>query len=150
DDPDRLGVWRSVGLRVRSEPVEAGRQCHGTVVRAGEEFGGKWLEIVKATLPKAARVGIILNPANRSSAESIGDMESVAPSLGLQLISRAVKDSLDIDAAFHALTRAHVAAVIIMTDPLVVGETTHIVNVAAIRGVPAVYGLREFVDAGGL
>jgi ABC-type uncharacterized transport system substrate-binding protein len=49
-------------------------------------------------------------------------MESVAPSLGLQLISRAVKDSVDIDVAFDALTRAQVAAVIIMTDPLVVGE----------------------------
>jgi ABC-type uncharacterized transport system substrate-binding protein len=67
-------------------------------------------------------VGIILNPANRSSAERIGEMESVAPSLGLQLISRAVKDSVDIDVAFDALTRAQVAAVIIMTDPLVVGE----------------------------
>jgi putative tryptophan/tyrosine transport system substrate-binding protein len=114
------------------------------------DFGGKSLEIVRAIIPTAPLVGIILNPANRSSAERIGEMESVAPSLGLQLISRAVKDSVDIDVAFDALTRAHVAAVIIMTDPLVVGEATHIVNVAAIRGVPAIYGLREFVDAGGL
>jgi putative ABC transport system substrate-binding protein len=115
-----------------------------------KNFGGKWLEIVRAIIPKASLVGIILNPANRSSAERIGEMESVAPSLGLQLISRAVKDSVDIDVAFDALTRAQVAAVIIMTDPLVVGETTHIVNAAAIRAVPAIYGLREFVDSGGL
>jgi len=74
----------------------------------------------------------------------------VAPSLGLQVMSDVVKQSADIDNAFAAVTRAHVAAVVIMADPLVVGEKAHVVKAAAAHRVPAIYGFREFVDAGGL
>ena len=48
------------------------------------------------------------------------------------------------------MTRAHVAAVVVMADPLVVGEKAHVVKAAAAHRVPAIYGFREFVDAGGL
>jgi putative tryptophan/tyrosine transport system substrate-binding protein len=48
------------------------------------------------------------------------------------------------------VTRAHVGAVVIMADPLVVGEKAHVVKAAAAHRVPAIYGFREFVDAGGL
>jgi putative ABC transport system substrate-binding protein len=113
-------------------------------------FGGKWLEIVKATIPQASLVGVILNPTNRSSVERLSEMESVAPSLGLRVMSHVVKKSADIDDAFVAVTRAHVAAVVIMADPLVVGEKAHVVKAAAAHRVPAIYGFREFVDAGGL
>jgi len=77
-------------------------------------------------------------------------MESVAPSLGLRVMSHVVKKSADIDDAFVAVTRAHVAAVVVMADPLVVGEKAHVVKAAAAHRVPAIYGFREFVDAGGL
>src|SRR5262249_42963036 len=77
-------------------------------------------------------------------------MESVAPSLGLQVMSHTVKKSTDIDDAFAAVTKAHVAAVVIMADPLMVGEKAHVVKTAAARRVPAIYGFREFVEAGGL
>ena len=127
-----------------------GGNITGLAFGLAENFGGKWLEIVKATLPKASLAGILLNPANRSSVERLGEMESVAPAVGLQLISRTVKRSVDIDVAFDALTKAHVAAIIVMTDPLTVGDVRHIVNAAAVRRLPAIYGLREFVDAGGL
>src|SRR5215467_6593480 len=74
-------------------------------------FGGKWLEIAKATVPQASLVGVILNPTNRSSVERLSEMESVAPSLGLRVMSHVVKKPVDIDDAFVAVTKAHVAAV---------------------------------------
>jgi ABC transporter substrate binding protein len=40
-----------------------------------EGFGGKWLELVRYTMPKASRVGFIWNPANRSIARNLKDME---------------------------------------------------------------------------
>lgn len=98
-----------------------------------ENFGGKWLELVRAAIPKASLVGIILNPANRSGTEALKEMETLAPSLGLRLIPQTVQRPADLEAAFGALTRARVAAVIIMTDPLVVGQTPHIVKAAADR-----------------
>jgi len=48
------------------------------------------------------------------------------------------------------VTRANVGALIIVTDPLVVQQTAQIVRLAAARRVPAIYGLREFVESGGL
>jgi ABC-type uncharacterized transport system substrate-binding protein len=48
------------------------------------------------------------------------------------------------------VTRAHVGALIVQTDPLVVSQTARNVRLAAASGLPTVYGLREFVDGGGL
>jgi putative tryptophan/tyrosine transport system substrate-binding protein len=115
-----------------------------------EGFGGKWLELVRYTMPKASRVGFIWNPANRSIARNLKDMELLAPGLGLQLSSHPVRSADDIDAAFDAVSRARVAALIVGTDPLVVGQKAKVVALAAARRIPTIYGLREFIDAGGL
>jgi ABC-type uncharacterized transport system, periplasmic component len=77
-------------------------------------------------------------------------MKALAPGLSLRLSSHPVRSSEDIDAAFATVTRARVGAVIIQTDPLVLGQTAQIVRLASASGIPTVYSLREFVDAGGL
>jgi putative tryptophan/tyrosine transport system substrate-binding protein len=77
-------------------------------------------------------------------------MELLAPGLNLQLSSHTVRSAADIDAAFAAVSRARVAVVIVLTDPLVVAQKARLVGLATARSIPTIYGLREFVDAGGL
>ena len=127
-----------------------GGNITGLSLAQGENFSGKWLQLVRETVPKASRVGIIWNPTNRSGATSLREMEALAPGLSLRLSSHPVRSPEDIDAAFATVTRAHVGALIVQTDPLVVSQTAQIVRLAAASGLPTVYGLREFVDAGGL
>jgi putative ABC transport system substrate-binding protein len=127
-----------------------GGNITGLSFAVGESFSGKWLQLVRETVPKASSVGIIWNPASRWGASSLQEMKALAPGLSLRLSSHPVRSREDIDAAFATVTRAHVGALIIQTDPLVVGQTAQIVSLASASGIPTVYSLREFVDAGGL
>jgi putative tryptophan/tyrosine transport system substrate-binding protein len=139
-----------VGTGLVQSLARPGGNITGLSFGQGETFGGKWLELVRDTIPKATRVGIIWNPTNRSGAEIIKEMEVLAPQLGLQLSSHAVQNGTDIDAAFAAVSTARTAALIVQTDPLVVSQKSRLVSMAAARRIPTIYGLREFVEAGGL
>jgi putative ABC transport system substrate-binding protein len=61
-----------------------------------------------------------------------------------------VRSAADIDAAFADVSRARAAALIVLTDPLVVSRTAQLVELTAARHIPTIYGLREFIEAGGL
>jgi putative tryptophan/tyrosine transport system substrate-binding protein len=115
-----------------------------------EGFSGKWLELIREIMPKASRVVFIWNPTNRSGARNLEDLERLAPEFNLQLSSHAVRSAIDIEEAVAAVSRAHISALIVGTDPLVVGQKAQLVELAAAKRIPTVYGLREFVDAGGL
>jgi putative ABC transport system substrate-binding protein len=141
-DPVRSGFVQSL--------ARPGGNITGLSVAQAEHFSEKWLELVKDTVPKASRVGIIWNPTNPILGANLREMVAVAPGLGLQLSSQPVRSVTDIDAAFAAMARTRVAALIVQTDPLVVSRTAQILRLAAAHRVPTIYGLREFVDAGGL
>jgi putative ABC transport system substrate-binding protein len=77
-------------------------------------------------------------------------MKVLAAKLGLRLSLRSVQSPGDIDAAFAALTRARVGALIIATDPFITAQRAQVVRLATASGIPTVASLRYFVDAGGL
>jgi putative tryptophan/tyrosine transport system substrate-binding protein len=95
-------------------------------------------------------VEIIWNPANRTSTATVKQLERLAPGLNLQLSPHSVRSAADIDAAFADVSRARAAALIVLTDPLVVSRKAQLVELTAARHIPTIYGLREFIEAGGL
>src|SRR5215831_10909006 len=137
-----------VGLGFVESLAHPGGNITGLSLAQGEGFGGKWLELVRDTMPKVSRVGIMWNPANSSQTVPVKQMERLALGLKLQLSLHTVQSAADIDAAFDAVSRARVAALILLTDPLVVARKAQIVGLVATRRIPTIYGLREFVDAG--
>src|SRR5262249_50130433 len=139
-----------LGLGFIASLAHPGGNITGLSMAQGEDFSGKWLELVRDSVPKASRVGIMWNSANRSLADSLKQMELLAPRFGLQLSSHIVRTTADIDAAFAAISRARIAALIVQTDPFVVSQKTHLVGLAAAGHIPTFYGIREFVDVGGL
>jgi putative tryptophan/tyrosine transport system substrate-binding protein len=78
------------------------------------------------------------------------DMQAAARSLGLEITVVDASGESEIDAAFAILVRDKVGALIINTDPLLLGQREQIVQLAAGHKIPTLYFLREFVDAGGL
>jgi len=141
-DPVGLGLVKSMG--------HPGGNITGLSFGQGEDFGGKWLELIKETVPKVSRVEIIWNPANRTSTATVKQLERLAPGLNLQLSPHSVRSAADIDAAFADVSRARAAALIVLTDPLVVSRKAQLVELTAARHIPTIYGLREFIEAGGL
>jgi len=127
-----------------------GGNITGLSFAVGTNFSGKWLELVHDAVPKASRVGVLWNPTSRLGAASLEEMRTLAPGFRLQVSSHPVRTPEEIGSVFAGATRARVGAFIVQTDPLTVSQTAQIVRLAAASGIPTVFSLREFVDAGGL
>ena len=115
-----------------------------------EQFGGKWLELLKEAAPRVSRIAFLWNPANHSSASSWKTMRGLAPTLGLALQSVEIRERKDIDAAFAAIMRDRADGVIVDSDPVNGSNQERIVEFAAANRLPVIYVWRRYVDAGGL
>ena len=114
------------------------------------EFGGKWVELLHELAPHAIRVAMLWNPLNAASRNLVQAVWEAAGSLGLTLLSDEAGQPEDLPKAFDAIVEQKPDALIIDTDALILSHRRSILEFAAVHGVPAMYGLREFVDEGGL
>ncbi|MGH7331439.1 MAG: ABC transporter substrate-binding protein [Candidatus Rokuibacteriota bacterium] len=114
------------------------------------ELGGKWLELLKETVPGLSRVGVLWNSYSLYPWLVVRETERVAPALGVQLESLELRVPEDLDQAFEAALLRQVDALMTVEDFLTVTHRARIVDFAAKSRLPAVYGSREFVEAGGL
>jgi putative tryptophan/tyrosine transport system substrate-binding protein len=114
-----------------------------------DDLAGKQLELATQLVPALARVGLIINVVSgviidRQEAETAGKR------LGLELVAAEVREPNDLDTAFQVLSSKHVQAVIVLVDGMLFQERERIAQLAASARLPAVYGFRDHVDAGGL
>jgi putative tryptophan/tyrosine transport system substrate-binding protein len=114
------------------------------------ELGGKRLQMLKELLPGVSRVAILWNAANPYPAHVFRETGGAARTLGIQLQSLEVRSPGDFPSAFDAAVRQRAEALVTVEDPLTAGQRTQIVDFAAKTRLPAMYGLREFVEVGGL
>ncbi|TMH06436.1 MAG: ABC transporter substrate-binding protein, partial [Betaproteobacteria bacterium] len=122
----------------------------GMTFLAGPEIAGKQLQLLKEVAPTASRVAVLTNPTNKSHAAFARELKVAARSLGAQLQVLEAPNPDQLDSAFAAMTRERVAALLVLTDSMFVGQQQWIVDLAAKSRLPALYSQREFVDAGGL
>ena len=114
------------------------------------DLGGKFIELVHELVPHAARVAMLWNPSNGASRDLMQAMREPAGSLGLSLLLYETRRPADFPIAFGAITEQNPDALVIDTDVLLISHRKSIVEFAAERRLPSVYGLREFVVDGGL
>jgi putative ABC transport system substrate-binding protein len=114
------------------------------------EYGGKLVELLHELAPRAARAAVLWNPLNAASQKLLQAMHDAAGHLGLSLLPHETRRPADFPTAFDAITEQNPEAMIIDTDVLLISYRKSIVEFAAAHRLPAVYGLREFVDDGGL
>jgi putative ABC transport system substrate-binding protein len=110
---------------------------------------GKRLEIIKETLPKLARVGVLLNPAYPSGLV-LKETRSAGQELGVQVQSLEVRSSNDIDRAFEAATKAQAGALVVAQQAPINTNPKRIVELAAKRRLPAIYADTPWIHDGGL
>jgi len=114
------------------------------------ELGGKRLELLKDLLPRMSRVAVLWNAANPYPAAVFKETERAAQTLGIEVQSLEVQGPDDFGSAFEAAKRQPPDALITVEDPLTMNFRSQIIDFAATYRLPAIYGLRLFVDAGGL
>jgi putative tryptophan/tyrosine transport system substrate-binding protein len=116
------------------------------------EFGmaAKWLELLKEIAPHVTRAAVLRDSAIAQGAGQFGAIQSVAPSLGLEVSPVNVRNADVIEDAIAAFARSSNGGLIVTGSGLAIVHRQLIVTLAARYKLPAVYPLRFFVIAGGL
>jgi putative ABC transport system substrate-binding protein len=97
EDPVKLGLVRSL--------ARPGGNLTG-INLLGLELTAKRLELLREMLPAAARVAVLVNPANAANAQiTLREVEAAGRAMGLQLQIFNASTSREIDAAFAAVGR---------------------------------------------
>jgi putative ABC transport system substrate-binding protein len=115
------------------------------------EYGmsAKLLELLKEIAPNVTRAGIIRDPALASGPAQFAAIQSMAPSLGMEVSPINVRDASEIERAIAAFARAKSGLVVI--GSAVVAFHRHLIIAQAARDkLPAVYQERSYVQSGGL
>jgi len=113
-----------------------------------DDLIGKQIELAAQLVPALVSLGLIVNVA--SSVIARQEVESAGKRLGVKLVSAEVREPNDLDTAFKLLSNEHVQAVVILADAMLFQERKWVAELAAAVRLPAVYGFRDHVDAGGL
>jgi putative ABC transport system substrate-binding protein len=113
-------------------------------------LSGKWLELLKEIAPGLTRVAVLRNAATPSGPGQFGVIQTVAPSLRVEVNAVNVLDAGEIERAVAAFARAPNGGLIVTASPLAQRHRDLIVALAARHKLPAVYNERYFVAAGGL
>jgi putative ABC transport system substrate-binding protein len=110
----------------------------------------KRLEMLREFVPGLARVAVLRNPGIAAHAGFWRDTEAAAVKLGMALQPIDIREPNDFEAAFAAATRGNAEALVALDDGLTITHRIRIAALAASARLPAIYGLREFPDDGGL
>ena len=114
------------------------------------ELVGKQLELLKEVVPKVSRVAVLWNPANAGNAPQLREAEVAARVLGVRLQVLEVRGPDQFGRAFAAMTQERAGAFIVLADSMLFSRRTRLAELAAKARLPAVYGVRDHPQAGGL
>ena len=117
------------------------------------ELVGKRLELLKQAVPGVGQVAVLWQPGGageRTQKDMLKEAEVAARALGVRLQFVEARGPADFDRAFSEMTRARAGALTVLGSPMLFNERRRLVDLAAKNRLPAVYGWREVVNAGGL
>jgi putative ABC transport system substrate-binding protein len=142
-NPVESGLVRSL--------ARPGGNITGLASTAGPEIYGKQLQLLRDAFPHISRVGILMNGTTREfHALGMRETEIAARTLGLQRNVIEVREPREFNSAFALLTRTKSDAIFVPADPLFFQHRARLADLAARTRLPAMWGLREHAEAGGL
>jgi putative ABC transport system substrate-binding protein len=114
------------------------------------DLTAKRLQLLKEAIPRLTRVAVLWNPDSVWHAKVVQDLKVVAPSLSVELSSVGARTPEELSAAFSTVTPAHAQAFYVLDDPLFLFHRAALIKLATKARLPTIYGMRQFVDEGGL
>jgi putative ABC transport system substrate-binding protein len=113
-------------------------------------LSGKWLELLKQIAPGVTRAAVLRDPAITAGIGQFAVIQSVAPSIGMEVSPVNVRDAAEIERAVAAFARSSNGGLIVTASALSAVHRNLIILLAARHKLPAVYYRRGFVTGGGL
>lgn len=153
-------LTRSVPIVVTSSGDLVGTGLVASLARPGGNITGlttlspdlsaKRLEFLKEFVAGLKRVAVLWNPDGPAPVRAFKESEAASGQLGLEIQSLEVRAAGDFERAFAALAQRRAQGLMVIADPLILGNVTRVVKLTAEQKVPAIFPHTEFVDAGGL
>jgi putative ABC transport system substrate-binding protein len=142
EDPVRLGLVASI--------ARPGGNLTG-INLFNTELVAKRLDLLRELVPRAARIAVLVNPADGASTETtVRDATAAAQAIGLQIQVVNANTGREIDSAFETIAREGYHALFVGASPYLSGRRVQVAQLAAFNRLPATYSNREYVEAGGL
>src|SRR5262249_19653055 len=142
DDPVRLGLVASLSRPARN--MTGGN-------RFKLELAAKRLELLRELVPRAARIAVLVNPADVAITETqVQQVQAAARAIGLQVQVFNADTSAEIKAAFESIGRERPDAIFVGVTPFLNGRRVQLAQLAAFHRLPAIYAARDYVEVGGL
>jgi putative ABC transport system substrate-binding protein len=140
-DPVETGLVASL--------ARPGGNLTGTTIMA-VEMGPKRLDLIRQLVPNASAIGMLINPNFPTALTEARGVQDAARPLGIEISVLNARTESEIETAFATLIQQKARALMVGTDPLLLGQRDQIAGLAARHAIPTMYFLREFVQAGGL
>ena len=145
-------------MTIVGNPVESG--LIPSLARPGGNITGlslqlsdvtaKRLQLLQEVVPKVSRVAILWNSASPVTPPQFIEAQAAAPGLGIKLESLGVNAPDDFGRAFQGATRRRTGALLVLDDFLLTRHVRQIAAMTVKNRLPAIAGLAEFAEAGGL
>jgi len=113
------------------------------------DLASKRVELLREVVPALRRLAIMSNPDYPAAVLEMGEAESAARTLGLDVVRLEIRRAPDIAPAFEAL-KGRAEALYVATDPILNSYQVRIVTLANLARLPIIANASEFVEAGGL
>ncbi len=143
------GVGDPVGTGLVASLARPGGNITGLSFQT-PELSAKQLELLKEAIPELSRVAVLSNPGNAGTAPMLRETELAARALGVQLRVMEVRSPDQFASAFARMRRERAGALLVLADPLFFLHRAQLAELAAKSRLPAMYGVTEHAQAGGL
>jgi putative ABC transport system substrate-binding protein len=143
---------------IGEDPVKAGLVASlsrpgGNATGASDfvnELVAKRLELLAQAVPDVELIGLLVNPDNPNAGPDTKEAEAAANALGRKLLVLNATTDRELETAFETAGQKRAGALTVNIDPFFFRARDQIISLAARHGLPAIYPVRQFVDAGGL
>jgi ABC-type uncharacterized transport system substrate-binding protein len=144
-------VADAVGAGLISNFARPGGNITG-LTSISSELSGKRLELLKEVAPNASRLAVLYNPSDRSNVLMLKQLQESARVLGLTVHPLEVRAPGDFGGAFAAMSRERDSVLFVAAGVLTLEHRNRkaLVDRATKSRIPAMWGHRQFVEAGGL
>jgi putative ABC transport system substrate-binding protein len=145
-----VAVTDPLGYGIIGSLARPGGNLTGTALGVGEGFSGKWVELLKETVPKVARVAVLRNPTHPVGEVFLREMQAAGRALNVRLDFFESRDPSQLDSALSRMEKERAAALIVTPDPFFSSQRSRIVDFVARHRWPSMFFSNEFADVGGL
>jgi putative ABC transport system substrate-binding protein len=145
-----FGVSDPVGAGPVQSLAQPGGNVTGVAWEVTPEEAGKRLQLLKEIVPTVSRVALVWRQQGATDAGYDAAWRAAAGALGVQLQLQRLRSSDDLEAAFAASRKKRAGAVIVWLWGASSADRRRAVELATRYRLPAMYGVRTYVDEGGL